>query len=79
MELKEFLKTLSDNEKVKFADACGTTVNYLKLVAYKAKTPSADLSINFERESGGVVQCEISRPDTDWKYIRGTSKQVDVA
>lgn len=75
MELKDFLRGLGTDEKRDaFARSCGTTLNYLKLIAYnrngKGKRASASLAVLVDRESSGQVPVEILRPDIDWAYIR---------
>lgn len=65
---------MCESQREDFASRCGTNLTYLRFIAYKAKVPSADLSINIERESGGLVRCESLRPAVDWAYIRGTEK-----
>lgn len=70
MALKHFLRPMNEEDRDAFATACGTTLKYLKLVAYKAKKPNAELCIAIERESGGVVPVESLRPDIDWAFRR---------
>lgn len=75
MELKDYLRTLgSDEARESFALRCGTTLNYLRLIAYnrsgRGKRASAELAICIDRESHGVVPVEKIRPDVDWDYLR---------
>lgn len=75
MELKDYLRGLgSDEKREAFARSCGTTLNYLKLIAYnrngKGKRASASLAVEVDRESGGLVPVEVLRPDVDWDYVR---------
>lgn len=70
-ELKAYLRSLEgEDAKLAFAKRCGTSLNYLKSVAYNAKKASESLAINIERESSGAVKVEMLRPDVDWAVIR---------
>lgn len=71
MKLKDFLRTLSIDQKVEFARRCGTTLGHLRNVAGQHKTCAESLAINVERESFGAVTCEELCPGADWAYIRG--------
>lgn len=74
MKLKDFLRSKPVADREAFAVACGTTLNYLKLVAYGAKpNVGADLCIAIERESGGAVRVEDLRPDIDWAFRRAAA------
>lgn len=71
MNLKDYLRQLgSDDARDAFAQACGTSLNYLKLIAYGAKRAGAATAINIDRASNGTVRCEDLRPDIDWAYLR---------
>lgn len=75
MELKDYLRTLgSDDARERFAHRCGTTLNYLRLIAYnrsgRGKRASAELAICIDRASLGMVPVEKVRPDVDWQYLR---------
>lgn len=71
MMLKPYLRTLPDKAaREAFASRCGTTLTYLRFVAYKAKKASAELAIAIERESGGKVRADEVRPDLSWDVIR---------
>lgn len=72
MTLNEYLLSLPDSQRKSFAEAAGTTVGYLQLLAYGVRKSSAALAINIERESGGMVRCETLCPGVDWVYIRGS-------
>jgi len=72
-ELKKYIQSIeamSDREN--FATRCGTSLKHLQNIYYGYKTPSESLCINIERESRGVVRCELLRSDVDWNYIRNT-------
>ncbi|MFC4620812.1 transcriptional regulator [Comamonas nitrativorans] len=73
MELKNFIKTLTAEEREGFASRCGTTYAFLRNVVYGHRRAGESLCINIERESAGSVTCEELRPDVDWAYLRGTS------
>lgn len=72
MTLLELLKSKTVPEQEAFAEACGTSVQYLFHVARGDKKVGPPLIINIERESGGVIRCEDLRPDVDWNYLRNT-------
>lgn len=74
MDLKTYLRSLAgDPERSAFAERCGTTLKYLRMVAYKAKTIGESLALNIERESGGAVRVETLRPDVAWHVIADRS------
>lgn len=71
--LLEFLKALpSDEARERFATACKTSLGHLRNVAYGYKPGSAELAIEVERESRGLVTAELVCPRADWAVIRGT-------
>lgn len=72
MDLRTFLAEMPADRRERFAVACGTTLGHLRNVAYGIKPAGESLAINIERESGGAVPCEETRPDVDWAYLRGT-------
>lgn len=67
-----YLNSLPVPEQAAFAARCRTTVGYLRKAASTGQRLGENLCINFERESGRVVTCEMLRPDVDWAYLRGT-------
>lgn len=70
MDLKTYLRGLQDDSsRGAFAERCGTTLKYLRMVAYGAKTIGESLALNIERESGGAVRVETLRPDVPWHVI----------
>lgn len=75
MDLKEFLKTLSPDEREKFAERCDTSVGHLRNVSHGFRPCGESLAIAIDRESDGKVPVEVSRPDVDWAYLRA-SKSV---
>ncbi|MFT4171775.1 MAG: YdaS family helix-turn-helix protein [Rhodocyclaceae bacterium] len=75
MDLKTYFVKLSLQERKAFAVRCRTTVGHLRNVAYGFKPAGESLAINIDRESKGAVRVETMRPDVDWAYIRGTSKE----
>lgn len=79
MELKNFIKTLTAEEREAFASRCSTTYAFLRNVAYGHRRAGESLCINIERESSGAVTCEELRLDVDWAYLRSTGpvKQQD--
>lgn len=67
------LNSLPVAAQAAFAQRCGTTVGYLRKAASVGQRLKAEVCINIERESGGVVTCEELRPDIDWAFLRGTA------
>ncbi|WP_324710120.1 transcriptional regulator [Pseudomonas citronellolis] len=75
MTLLEYIKQLQSKTDVdELASKCGTSVGQLKQVAYGHRRASASLAIDLDRETGGVVACEETRPDIDWAYLRGRQR-----
>lgn len=71
--LLTYLNGLSMERREQFASGCGTTVGYLRKACSANQRLGADLCISIERESAGVVKCEVLRPDVDWAYLRATN------
>jgi DNA-binding transcriptional regulator YdaS (Cro superfamily) len=78
MNLSDYLKTLSRDLLEDFAKRVGTTPAHLKQVAGGHRRAGEYLCINIDRETSGLVNCELLRPDVDWAYIRstGTAEQA---
>lgn len=70
MALLDFLKSLKGPEREVFAQRCGTSVDYLFLIAYGKRKPKVELAVLIERESTAKVRCETLLPDVDWAYLR---------
>ncbi|WP_047237334.1 hypothetical protein [Chromobacterium subtsugae] len=75
MTLKDFLRGLGDDQcRSEFAARCGTSLNYLKSIAYnrngKGKSAKAWLAVAIDRESQGAVSMEALCPEFDWGYLR---------
>lgn len=76
MKLSQYLKSLSPDQRAEFAARCGTSLEYLRQVAYGNRTCRESLAINIERESNAAVTCEESRPDgVDWAYLRNSASR----
>lgn len=59
MSLKLYLKKLPDDPaREHFASACGSTISYLRLVAYGSRQASLELAQRIEVESCGAVPVE---------------------
>ncbi len=71
MQLKDFFLQLSSDERDVFASRCDTTADYIKQIMYGNRPCKAELAINIDRESGGLVKCEELCPDADFEYLRG--------
>lgn len=72
MLFKDFWLGLPRPEREPFATRCGTTEGHLNNVAYSGKDCRAELAVNIERESQGLVRAETLCPKVDWAYIRGS-------
>ncbi len=73
--LRTYLNSLEPSEQERFAKRCGTSVGYLRKALSTKERFREGLSIALERESGGAVPVEDTRPDVDWAYLRGSSKR----
>lgn len=73
-KLLAYLNGLDKVARANFCAACGTTERYLRKAVSVSQRLGADLCINIDRESGGLVTCEHLRPDVDWGYLRGSAK-----
>lgn len=72
-QLKSFLASLTVQEKDVFAKKCSTTVGYLNQIMYGNSKCSASLAIKIDKESKGLVSCDLLCPDADFNYIRHQS------
>lgn len=72
-ELRHYLGSLSAEDRVAFAERCGTTLQYLRKALSTNQTLGEALCIRIDRESGGAVRCEALRADVDWAYLRSSS------
>lgn len=77
--LLELLNSKTVEEQDKFAAACGTSVGYLRQVAYGNRKCGWSLAINIDRESGGQVSLEALRPDIDWEHVRSRALRQEAA
>lgn len=69
-ELKSFLADLSAQEKEDFAKRCSTTPGYLNQIMYGNSKCSASLAIKIDKESDGLISCDLLCPEADFQYIR---------
>lgn len=58
------------------AHKCGIGYDYLYQVLTGRKKGTAELCIQIEKATSGVVRCEDLRPDVDWAYLRSTANTV---
>ena len=70
-KLREFLLGLPMQERKDFAKKCNTTYAYLVQVYRGNRQCSADLAIEIDKNSGGVVRCDDLHPKADFDYLRG--------
>lgn len=68
MNLPAYLKPLSDVERRGFAQACGTTWNHMRNIAYSGKLCGVLLAVAIEKCTGAAVRRWHLRPD-DWHLI----------
>ncbi|RQZ18119.1 Cro/Cl family transcriptional regulator [Burkholderia sp. Bp9031] len=64
-QLREFLKGMSRAEQVAFAEACGTTIGYIRKMLSLGRPLGADTCVAIERESRRIVTRKHLRPG-DW-------------
>lgn len=69
-QLKSFLTSLTIQEKDDFAKQCSTTVGYLNQIMYGNSKCSASLAIKIDKESNGLVSCDLLCPEADFNYLR---------
>lgn len=77
MKLLGYINTLSVDEQNDFAARCGTTIGYMRLIAYGVRKCREALAINIDRESGGAVKMRSLRPDVDWDYVRNQKERAN--
>lgn len=68
MDLKTYLKDLSDDAKDALATGASTTVGHLRNIVYGFRQCSPELASALERESKSAVMRWDLRPD-DWHLI----------
>ena len=68
-ELLAFLNALPKDQRDPFAARCRTSVGYLRKAISKRQRLGEALCMAIERESAGVVRCEVVRPDIDWTRV----------
>ena len=66
--LRNYLKTLTSEEKVEFSEKCGTTTNYLRKAVCINQSLNPIVCSLIETNSEGAVTREELRPD-DWYII----------
>lgn len=69
MKLLDYLNSLRPADQAAFAERCGTSVAYLRQVAYGNRRCGEGLAIAIDRESGRQVRMQALRPDVDWKHL----------
>jgi DNA-binding transcriptional regulator YdaS (Cro superfamily) len=72
MRLHDYITSLAIEERDPFAKRCGTSLGFLKLIAYGRKPCSPELAVAIDRETSGAVCCEelCPPPKMDWAYLR---------
>ncbi|QKQ48513.1 transcriptional regulator [Achromobacter denitrificans] len=69
MKLLDYLNSLRTADQAAFAERCGTSVAYLRQVAYGNRRCGEALAISIDRESGRQVRMQALRPDVDWNHL----------
>lgn len=71
MDLKTYIREMAKEARPDFAQRCGTSLGFLRLVAYGAKPCSPELAVAIDRESGGAVPYRqlCPEPKMDWTYL----------
>ena len=72
MNIRDYLKQMSRDQRMDFAKRCGTSLGHLQNVAYGYKPCNPDLAMAIEDESGQAVKVESLAPECRWHVIRGT-------
>lgn len=65
-KLRTFLKPLTQNEQIKFAENCGTSIGYLRKALSTGQSLGTALCVRIESYTHGSVSRKDLRPD-DWK------------
>lgn len=68
MQLLDYINSLSTDQQEAFAEKCGTSMAYLRQVAYGNRVCREKLASKIESASGGTVTRQELRPD-DWQEI----------
>lgn len=68
MHLLEYINSLAPSQQEQFAVRCGTSLAYLRQVAYGNRQCREKLASRIERESSEAVGRQVLRPD-DWPEI----------
>lgn len=66
MRLRDFLSSMTRDERERFASKCETSLGHLQNVMYGIKTCATDLAVSIERESRKKVTRPELRPE-DWR------------
>ncbi|NSX14992.1 helix-turn-helix domain-containing protein [Cupriavidus taiwanensis] len=68
MQLLDYINSLSTDQQEAFAEKCGTSMAYLRQVAYGNRVCREKLASKIEGASDGLVTRQELRPD-DWQEI----------
>lgn len=72
MNLRDYWQSLKpESARQAFAEQCGSTLGYFKLLASGHAKCGPDLAIRIEAASDGMVRVESLRPDVPWHVVRG--------
>lgn len=73
--LLDFINDQAPDNQVDFARRCGTTIGYMRLIAYGKRRCGESLAINIDRETGGTISMQTLRPDVEWGHVRQPSRE----
>lgn len=73
---KVFFAGLSRDERLDFAQRCGTSAGYLTVSISRGQLFKAELCVLIERESNGLVGRKNLRPD-DWAAVWPELRSLD--
>jgi DNA-binding transcriptional regulator YdaS (Cro superfamily) len=63
MDMKRYLNSIDEKERIAVAEKAGTTVGYLWQISGNHRKPGALLARKIERVTGGRVKASSLRPD----------------
>lgn len=74
MTFREYWQSIKgEPARQAFAERCGSTLGYFKLLSCGHANCGPDLAIRIEAATDGAVTVESLRPDVPWHVIRGTA------
>jgi hypothetical protein len=71
MNIRDYIKDMSKEQRMEFAKRCGTSLGHLQNVAYGYKPCNPELAMAVEEETDHAVKVETIAPGCRWHVIRG--------